>query len=124
MEEEPSFKIANGRSKISATTNWINNKERKLFNQLRKKPFVVRFNKHKKAKGENKIKTLVRIYRNVKWRTSVKEEIESILVKRPSIEKMLKFLEISLVSKLMNEEKEIGLLKIWFPKLQIKSDMS
>lgn len=116
--------MAKGRSKISATIIWINNKDRKLLSQLLKNPLVVRFNKHKKAKGESRIKTFVKIYLKVKCKTRVKDEKESILDKIPSIEKILKFLDVSWFSNSKNDEKEIVLLKRWFPKPQINSEIS
>ena len=89
IEEEFSLKIAKGKRKIRETIICIRRRERKLLNQIRKNPTVDLFNKHKNANGESKIKTLVKIYRKVKCRTKVNEEIESILLRIPSIEKIL-----------------------------------
>ena len=124
MVEEFSFRIANGNSKIKATIIWTNNKDKKLLYQLLKNAFVVWFNKHKKAKGESKINTFVKIYLKVKFITKLKEEIDSIEVKIPSIEKMLKEEVCFPLNSLIKEEKDISFLKILFPSPQIKSVIS
>ena len=124
MVDEFSFKIANGSNRIKATTICMSNKVRKLLSQLLKKPDVFLFNRHKNANGESKISIFVNIYLRVNVITKLKEEIEIMLVRIPSIEKILKFeLDVPL-SSLISEEKEIFLLKIFPPSSQIKFDIS
>ena len=119
-----SLNIAKGNKSMRATTIWINNKDKKLFNQLRKKPAVFLFNKHKKAKGDNSIRILAKIYLNVNVIMRLMDEIESIPVKRPSIEKILKLLLELPLSSLISEEKEIVFLKMLKPKPHIKLEIS
>ena len=122
--EEFSFRIAKGNNKINATTNCINNKDKKLLYQLWKNPLVVLFNKHKNANGDSSINTLVKIYLKVKFITKLKEEMESIQDKIPSIENILK-LEFDVpLSSFISEEKDISFLNILFPNPQIKSVIS
>lgn len=119
-----SLNMAKGNKRIRATIICINNKDRKLFNQLRKKPEVFLFNRHKKAKGDNSIKILAKIYLNVNVMMRLMDEIESIPVKRPSIEKILKLLLELPLSSLISEEKEIVFLKMLKPKPHIKLEIS
>lgn len=118
--EEWSFKIAKGSNKIRATMIWTNNKDKKLLSQLLKKPEVFLLSRHRKAKGEISIKIFANIYLKVKVITRLKEEIESILVKTPSIEKILKFFDELPLSSFIKDEKEIVLLKILLPKSDMK----
>ena len=122
--EEFSFKIAKGNKRIKATIICTNNKEIKLLSQLLKNPEVFLLSRQRNAKGERRISILANIYLNVNVITKLREEIESILVRIPSIENILKFVEEFPLSSFIKEEKEIFLLKIVFPKPHMNSDIS
>ena len=57
--------------------------------QLFKKPSVDLFAKQRKANGAAKIRSSIKIYRKAKLRSKAKAEIESMLVRIPSKEKMV-----------------------------------
>jgi len=124
MFEEFSFKIENGNKSIKETIICISNKDKKLFSQLLKIPEVLLFNKHKKAKGDNKISIFVRIYLNVNVITKLIDDIDNMLVSNPSMEKILKLFLETPESSFIKEEKEILLLKILLPSPQMNSVIS
>ena len=116
-----SFIIAKESNNINDIIICTNRSEKKLFSQHLKRLDVGLFIKHKKANGENKIKTLVSIYLIEKDSISEKEDIEIILVRIPLNENKLK-LSVSDDAFILSIkfEKDISCLKIFFPKEQTK----
>lgn len=67
---------------------------------------------------------MAKIYLIVNVITKLIEDIETILVRIPSIEKILKFELELLLREFINEENEIVFLKILLPNSQIKFETS
>ena len=119
MLEEFSLIIANERRSINDIIICINSREKKLLIQHLNKLEVGLLIKHRNANGENKIRTLVRIYLIEKERIKEKEDMEIILVSIPLNEKRLNFSLLDEVFSLsIKFEKEISCLKMFLPKEQ------
>ncbi len=84
------FKIENGRSIMIANTIWTRSSEKKLLSQLLKIPLVLLFIRQRKAKGESRTRTFVRIYRSANVITSVNDETVIIVAIIPSNVKISK----------------------------------
>lgn len=74
----PSRINAYGISKITDITIWRINNDKRLLNQLLKKPSVEEVVRHKIAKGDIRTNTLTKIYLNAKLIIKANDEIESI----------------------------------------------
>ncbi len=121
----PSFMIAKESKSTNDITICTSKRANKLFNQHLKNPDVFIFIKNKKENGDISIKSLVMIYLIEKDSINEKDEMEIMPEIIPLKEKML---NLSLAEVLYNFEikleKDISWLNIFFPKAQIKFDIS
>ena len=92
--------------------------DRKDLYQLFKKPSVVLLDIHKKAKGAARIKSLIIMYLNAKLTKRPNEEMQSVLVKIPSKEKILNLLEEAEFKLEIIESNETSILNIFLPNSQ------
>lgn len=91
-----------------------NSRDRKHFNQLLNRPEVEGFIRHIIAKGDRRIKTLIIIYLRANVIINVKEEIESMPVRMPFSENILRLFPVVYENVSIKLEKDIS---VCFPKI-------
>ena len=98
----------------------ISNMDRRVLYQLFRKPSVDLFDIHKNANGAARTRSFIIMYLNAKLTSRPSDEMERVLVKIPSKEKMLKLFEEGEFKSEIIDSKEISTLKILCPNSQKK----
>ena len=104
--------------KSTEITICISNMDRRVLYQLFKKPSVDLFDMHKNANGAAKTKSFIIMYLNAKLINRPNDEIESVLVRIPSKEKILKLFEEGEFKLEIIDSKETSTLKMSCPNSQ------
>ena len=92
--------------------------DKSVLYQLLKKPSVVLLEIHKKANGAAKTNNLIIMYLKAKLTKRPNDDMESVLVKIPSNEKILNLFDVGEFKLEIIDSKDTSTLKMFFPKSQ------